>query len=317
MKSKNLISLYLSLVLVLLFPGCISSAKHEKLSEINKTPATHAHTDRQSPFLTLTTPRVTIWIHGTHFWFNKMFPSLTAQEEGVYLASDLPEKYMYRNLIVNKLCKFGPEQFQHEHFYILSWSGVLSSKCRLEAARILLRDLRKISTQYEKKYGTKPEICLITHSHGGNVALNLAIVNDPADPLIINKLVMLAVPVQIETKDYVKAPCFKKTYSLYSSYDMIQIGDMQKLAYHSDDPRRKDVPLFSQRTFDPYGNLLQVKVRFDGFGPFHISFILSKFVHALPQILTTLDSVQLPYQNSEPLILHLKRNKIPILFSET
>ncbi|HEX2978345.1 MAG TPA: hypothetical protein VHO47_04470 [Candidatus Babeliales bacterium] len=323
MSNKNLLSTHLLIaaLLSLSFSGCETSRDKMHLKEEPSATQDVIATSSKSDVIDLpiaqpTAPRITVWVHGTHFWFNKMFKSMTAQEEGVYLASDLPNDYLYRKLIVNRLCKAAPCEFNHEHFYILSWTGVLSSRARINAARSLLRDLKKICAAYREKYGAQPAICLITHSHGGNVALNLEVVNDPQDPIIIDKLVMLAVPVQVETAQYVKSRYFKKIYSLYSTYDMIQIGDMQRFGYHIDDPQRSSIPLFSGRKFEPCENLLQVKVRFDGVGPFHLSFILSTFVLALPDILATLDQVPLPIQNCEPMILRLKRNKIPILFSE-
>ncbi|MBI2775246.1 hypothetical protein HYX58_04545 [Candidatus Dependentiae bacterium] len=325
MSNKNLLCVHLFIValLSLSFSGCETTRKDQVRTK-EESPVTQeilptspqTETIEESsvqPFA----PRIIVWVHGTHFWFNKMFKSMRAQEEGVYLASDLPNDYLYRKLIVNRLCKAAPCEFSHEHFYILSWTGVLSSRARIDAARSLVRDLKKLRADYREKYGAQPEICLITHSHGGNVALNIEIVNDPEDPIVIDKLVMLAVPVQVETAQYVKSRYFKKIYSLYSTYDMIQIGDMQRFGYHVDDPQRASIPLFSGRKFAPCENLLQVKVRFDGVGPFHLSFILSTFVLALPEILATLDRVPFPIQNCDPLILRLKRNKIPILFSET
>jgi len=55
-----------------------------------------------------------------------------------------------------------------------------------------------------------PKVTLISHSHGGNVALNLAAIAEKESPLSIERLILLACPVQQETAALVDAPMFKK-----------------------------------------------------------------------------------------------------------
>ena len=69
-----------------------------------------------------------------------------------------------------------PKQPEH-HFYTFGWSGLLSQECRRhEAIRFhnaLCEELTKFHAQ-----DIYPQIRLIAHSHGGNVCLNLAAINE-------------------------------------------------------------------------------------------------------------------------------------------
>ncbi len=238
-------------------------------------------------------PRVTIYVHGTHFWFNRLFKKYTFCPQGLHQASTLSENYVYRWLVADTLTTTDPAQFPFDHFYIYSWSGLLSYEAREEAALKLHAELKKLRTNYQNKYGIEPQICLITHSHGGNVALNLAKIKEAELNLCIHKLIMLAVPVQQRTAHFIKDKMFKEIYSFHSRFDAIQVLDPQGMYHRSDDEKanKTKVPLFSQRLFEPQPNLIQAKIKFEHIGPFHISFILSTFLTKLPIMLNSFDSL--------------------------
>ena len=183
-------------------------------------------------------PAITVWIHGTkshEFLINqlsklsqnlevKLFgykqglnkvASLTSNQNNYLLAKELSDNY--------------PEQFPWEHFYVFGWPGKLNHAGRQLAAKDLYHALKELVLCYKKEYCIIPQITLITHSHGGNVALNMATIEDKDCPLIINKLILLACPVQNYTMDLVKSPLFKRIYSIHSHTDMLQILDPQWL----------------------------------------------------------------------------------------
>ncbi|OQA35937.1 MAG: hypothetical protein BWY54_00346 [Candidatus Dependentiae bacterium ADurb.Bin331] len=238
-------------------------------------------------------PKVTIYVHGTHFWFNRMFKKYTFCPRGLHQVHSLSENYVYRWLVADTLASTDCEQFPQEHFYIFSWSGLLSYEARETAALELYAALKKLISDYQNKYGIEPHICMITHSHGGNVALNLAKIKEVELDLCIHKLVMLAVPVQKRTEHFIKHSMFKQIYSFHSRFDAIQVLDPQGMYQRTADEKanKTKVPLFSQRLFEPQANLVQAKIKFEYIGPFHVSFILSTFLTKLPSMLNSFDSI--------------------------
>lgn len=235
-------------------------------------------------------PTITIWIHGTKGTVNHI-PLDTLKhffncKQGLHPARSLCECHHHRQ-IADILTTTDPLRFPAEHFYLFGWSGKLSYQEREETARILYTEIKELSARYKKEYGVTPTIRLITHSHGGNVALNLAYVKNPADTeFAIDELILLACPVQAKTAPCIKDPLFKKIYSLYSTRDFIQILDPQEVIHNI---REKRLPLFSQRRFAEQPNLRQIVVKRKKRAISHIEFMLEKFLVTLPTILNDLD----------------------------
>jgi pimeloyl-ACP methyl ester carboxylesterase len=237
-------------------------------------------------------PRVTVWVHGTHFWFNKLSKTIRGQDEGLHSAATVPENYLYRWLIADKLSKMNPTEFPLEHFHFFCWSGQLSFEQRQKAAERLAGDLAQLQSAYLKKYGVPPHITLITHSHGGNVALNIA---TQENKTAIDRLVLLAVPVQQRTVSYIHDPIFKKVYSFYSTHDFIQRGDPQGLYSETEEEKKvqQKKPLFSDRTFPATpSSLVQARVKFKGPGPFHVSYLFSTFLSCLDAMVKNMDAAR-------------------------
>ncbi len=107
-------------------------------------------------------------------------------------------------------------------YYVFGWSGKLNPLERKLAAADLYKSLQEIAT---------PDtfIRLISHSHGGNVALHTKDLSDGS--FAIDELILLACPVQKETAQNVTHRFFKKVYSIHSHYDLIQVIDPQGI-YH-------------------------------------------------------------------------------------
>lgn len=245
---------------------------------------------------------ITIWIHGTHRINDRLgIPGIGVYVDhkvGLYKPDECVEKYLYRG-IARAISKHMPHEFPTEHFYILCWSGILSHEARLEAAEMLHRELNNLVAYYEKK-GKKCIITLITHSHGGNVALNLTKISGARD-YVIEKLVLLAVPVQEITQYNVDNDIFKSVFSVYSRWDIIQLGDPQgfwqsrKMVRkfftqegHMQESSDSKIPLFSERTFRSK-KVKHIEVRhatFFGNRPIdHVEFLLPYFTQHIGSIL--------------------------------
>jgi heme/copper-type cytochrome/quinol oxidase subunit 2 len=231
-------------------------------------------------------PTITIFIHGT-----RVFPKFYIQElfyspEGLTHISAI-ERASHMHTIARTLEQADPERYPYEYFYAFGWSGVLSFQGRQKAAIDLYGALKNISAAYVGAHVIRPRVRIITHSHGGNVALNLAGVSkDVGDTsFFIDELIMLAVPVQQKTKDLVVAPCFGRVYSLSSSCDVLQIIDPQGLYAHNDRG-----PFFSERYFKGCPAVLQASIKMRGCFVMHIEFLMKKFFKHLPAITGIMDA---------------------------
>ncbi|MCK4265241.1 hypothetical protein KAW80_02690 [Candidatus Babeliales bacterium] len=63
------------------------------------------------------------------------------------------------------------------HFYTYGWSGLMGQTERRRWAIRFYNALTEELKNYDKE-GIKPKIRILAHSHGGNVSLNLALIND-------------------------------------------------------------------------------------------------------------------------------------------
>ena len=145
-------------------------------------------------------------------------------------------------------------------YYTFGWKGIVHVYTRYEEAKKLYYQL---STELKRLYtlGMSPKIKIVTYSHGGNVALNLAAVKDDDPALLaeyfeIDQLIMFATPVQRATDYLVGNSLFKKVYHFYSYNDDIQTLDFTC-------PKQ----FFSKRmfkkrkTFDLPNSLVQIRMR--------------------------------------------------------
>jgi hypothetical protein len=234
------------------------------------------------------TPRITIWVHGTKSMsFISDFVH-AVPHKGLQHISHLSSMYRIKSVIKN-LAQTSPDQFPLEHFYAYGWSGKLCFKKRREEAIQLYKDIAHIRSRYHSQYGVFPHITLITHSHGGNVALNLAAVPDK-DPALRIDVIALACPVQHETKYCIQDRIFNRFYSLYSPSDVMQIIDPQGLYLTSNNTR----PHFelSERVFPDHTNLRQARLEINGKGVSHLGFIKKKTISALPAILNAMEQLE-------------------------
>jgi len=237
-------------------------------------------TIKQEPHIT-EIPYITIWIHGTQLCLPYIWPSFFYVPQGLHAATNLTKTYHHR-LIAEFLYETDPEQFPLNHFYLFGWSGNLNFQARKNAAEILLTEIKKLIAEYEKIYSKIPHLCVITHSHGGNVVLNLAQLMKNNE-LKIDQLILLACPVQKETKHYIKSSIFKQVYSIYSHKDILQIIDPQGI-YNT-----FEQPIFSERVFDFNENVIQFHLKINNKNLLHIEFLFQKCIQSLPKVIEIIE----------------------------
>lgn len=261
-----------------------------------------------------TPANITVFIHGTKppfpEWIIKLRKSCFSFNSGLIPVECLPHSYHVRNY-VESISNAGSEDMPIKNFYIFGWSGRLDHKERERESASLYKSLKWLSETYQRVHGIKPNITLITHSHGGNVALNLAKVKDYNDKdFFINRLILLACPVQRETSYLIKESVFGKIYSLYSSIDMLQVLDPQ--GFHKTGARKPfspRKPLFSKRRFPFISNLKQVKIKLNGFGMGHTAFVTCDFGCLISPIIKEIDSWPQDESNIHYLLCVKTKNK--------
>lgn len=241
---------------------------------------------------TLADKPLTIWVHGT-----KLTPTIVCAHfffrlPGMNPATDYKPCYHKRQL-AELLCNIDPEQYALDHFYFFGWSGKLCFAEREKASEDLLQAILKLTREYEEQHQKKPKIRIITHSHGGNVALNLARINEQKQ-LIIDELILLGCPVQENTKHFIKADCFKKVYAFYSGSDMFQIIDPQGLYKKSVSKK-----IFSERIFDQHQKLRQAHIKLHGRSLMHIEYLCFPFLTQLPQLCRQIDQWYTSLQDND------------------
>ena len=257
-------------------------------------------------------PKITVFIHGTDLipkTIIKPLERFVRHAPGMFSFDKVTLSYKYAKYLKN-LCNYNPTLFPKEHAHIFCWSGKLSHRARVSAANTLHKELNVLALSYKKDY-KKIDLTLVTHSHGGNVVLNLAQVKEKRE-YTINTLIFMAIPVQEKTRYFVKDICFKDTqiYSTYSTGDMIQVLDPQgfrpqgrgyrklftnagmieeKMKTRSacsahDDIGKKKTPLFSQRIFCD-NHVHHIKIQSGKRNIAHIEFLLPPFTKQLSSLL--------------------------------
>ncbi len=244
---------------------------------------------------------VTVFVHGTHRTVGlipKIIKPLYTRfqhKPDFAKASNYPETYCYRKMLTT-LSKSAPLQFPFQDSYIFCWSGELSHPARVQAAQ----DLDTALSQLYTAYSGNLKLTMITHSHGGNVALNLAGLEckTPRN-YTIDRLILLACPVQTKTKEYVFSDLFKEIYAPYSNFDFIQVLDPQAITIEGHNwnppfPRRRGSkklkqsgPFFSKRHFEKKSPVKHIRIS-KKFRPMaHIDFLLPSFIKKLGILLET------------------------------
>jgi hypothetical protein len=278
-------------ITLMFLPGCVHRrhVDRQKL-HINLPTTTHAITHTDEP------PAITIWVHGTLMFYTPTYHLIFGGKSCLMPIAAFPEEHHFR-VLAETIAEHDPEHFPLQEFYVFGWSGKLQQQEREKAAEKLHQEIIILREEYQKKYGVVPTIRIIAHSHGGNVALNMAKVKCAQPPVLIKSLILLACPVQEKTMHLISTPMFNRVYSLYSSFDIIQIlaPQFRRLRPpHEYNPKHrkyhyKIIP-FSARLFPVYSHLTQTKIKINNYPISHTSFSTKEFTTLLPTILQKLDS---------------------------
>lgn len=170
---------------------------------------------------------ITVYVHGTLFNLRNVFAKIPAAAKLTYVPDGLyPVKNLEKDVLPHDLaldfCSQDPKRFSFDDFYSFGWSGKLSFSERQKWGKLLSQQLYNLSLDYTKHDGIKPTIRVVTFSHGGNVALNMAQFL-PASIQV--ELILIACPIQPDTESFVLYDCFSKIYTVYSLQDLIQVID--------------------------------------------------------------------------------------------
>lgn len=261
-------------------------------------------------------PQVTIWVHGTKQFFSKFFcKNFFYNRIGLHPAHSFEPKYNLRT-IADCLAAQNAEIFPFQHLYFFGWDGRLSFAARQQASEHLYQAIKNLRQEYYQQYHCYPFLRLITHSHGGNVALFLADFFTAHDNFAIDELILLACPVQAVTEPNAHRPMFTKIYSIFSKSDSLQILDPQGLYYwhnymNGTVKEKIESSFFSQRTFIPDKKIVQIMVKFNyttfGFSRdlMHVEFLFPDFLNNLSAILAYADKLQ----NNATTVIEVKINK--------
>lgn len=299
MKKSLRITFFSVLGLLIYLPGCGYRVHtiRKKVALPSEYVASYQATHKPGTCCIAPQPTITIWIHGSRLLPRPILRTYVYSEPGLQPISILGPTYQLRS-IADAITGTDQARFPLDHLYAFGWSGKLSYQLRFEAAVQLYGELKALITKYVQEHKVKPRIRIIAHSHGGNVALNLSVAKPATDSdLQIDELILLACPVQEQTKEYVRDPIFKKVYSIYSSLDMLQVLAPQlyytiEVLHNKKKMKRTKYPIFSARLFPAQPNLLQVKLKMNGHALMHTDFTDPDFTRYLPIIIDELDSWQ-------------------------
>ncbi|HBL98024.1 TPA: hypothetical protein DDZ86_00075 [Candidatus Dependentiae bacterium] len=134
-----------------------------------------------------------------------------------------------------------------EEYASFGWSGLLSQKARRDAGLQFYKELQAYRERIVREKGVEPIIRIITHSHGGNVALWIAQAElELQKHLSIDLLFMYGAPMQIETAPLIASPLFRRIILGYSWGDSVQRRDCFSTAAHKSFMRMGDITNLKQ-----------------------------------------------------------------------
>lgn len=246
-------------------------------------------------------PGITVIVHGSRLFGGASYQKYFNGKPGLKHASTFPKhKYTYKWLQELSIC--APDLFPYEQLYYFGWSGLLSVRERDKATVVLYDALLNCAQHYFDEYHTWPEIRLICHSHGGNVALSLARIHAKRKTnLVIDKLILLGCPVQYSTRCFADSPLFINVYSYYACLDFIQVMAPEITEYVYDDQGNlidciRRWYLFSKRTFNSMF-VKEARIMINRHSIDHSCYTNPVFLCNLPQLMRTMDDVYKQHTN--------------------
>ncbi len=240
-------------------------------------------------------PPITIMIHGTSRTTNffeivppvhRILADWLRTPNGLHHASALSKDHNFAR-IAQTLHEADPSMFDVNHFYFFGWRGYLCPTERLAAGGDIFKGIYDLLTQ--ECYKDSP-LTIITHSHGGNVGLSIAHYLMTKDMhFTVERLILLACPIQDKTEEYAASPMFKHVHNLFSGADWLQVLDPQGLEQGFFNCFF-NTTLFSRRTFKESLPVNNVKIVNRKRGLSHVGFIHPSFYVTLPTLIRALES---------------------------
>lgn len=228
---------------------------------------------------------VTIYVHGTMTkaglkFLSKFCPEICYGAPGVHHIQNMPDYALFRK-DVEKLCSGDSKRFSRDHFYTFGWSGALNFAEREKAGKNLYEGITNLLDEYKKKYDSYPKVRVMTFSHGGNVALNMAShLPFLKDEHVHLELLIIACPVQKVTEHLIENPEIDFIYTIASTRDLLQVVDTYKY-----NKKR----YFPERFFNTTkNNCCQMKVLVNNRGLGHLDLLRSFMIH-VPDCLNIAD----------------------------
>lgn len=157
------------------------------------------------------------------------------------------------------------------HYYTFGWSGLISQKRRRKEA---IRFYNSLCEELDNSFN-QPKLRILAHSHGGNLALNLAAVNKVINNL--NNLELLLESAKTEDEKEALFLMYKEIISLPSKSDAKKNIGQKKLDYI---PEKKDLKIDELLIF---GCPIQVETE---------AFVLSDFFKKIYHIYSDDDIIQ-------------------------
>lgn len=231
-----------------------------------------------------TVPSITVYVHGSQNATKFLSKDIWHCQKGLHHINELPKTSLFVQ-DAQLLQKGNPLLFNQEHYYTFGWSGKINFSVRKEAGQDLYHAIKILLKKYHQEHGAYPVVRIITHSHGGNIALNMV----KELPFFENckiklELILLACPVQKVTESIINHPEISRSYNLYSTFDLIQKLDVYKY---------NERWFFPNRTFEnAVKNCSQILVKVNGKRISHTDFCHSIMRH-IPEILQTADAKML------------------------
>ncbi len=171
--------------------------------------------------------------------------------------------------------------------YTFGWDGVLSDEHRKNQARNFLASLRTLVNERRSAglvQGKDFDLIVLTHSHGGNLALYMVDWALPNESFFIDYLINLGTPIHEKTEKNLGAPLFKNVWNVYSKNDWIQVSDFISI---QGSYKRKRV--YESSSSKKLHTLKQILFEVDGRGPLHSemwffyrSWLQQLFKHPVP-----------------------------------
>jgi len=136
---------------------------------------------------------------------------------------------------------------EEQVYFLFGHLGLLCQNYRADAGVELYNHICDTVAELQKSY-CHVRVRLVTHSHGGNIALNLARAERLYNrKLVVDDLIMYGAPIQVETAAYAYDPLFVRVINCYSEGDSIQSNDRFSTAQHKSYKRFYDEELVIDR----------------------------------------------------------------------